>query len=39
MPGVTIGKGVVVGTGSLVTIDLEDNAIYFGRLARLYKKL
>ena len=39
MPGVTIGKGVVVGTGSLVTTDLEDNAIYFGRPARLYKKL
>ena len=37
--GVTIGKGVVVGTGSLVTTDLEDNAIYFGRPARLYKKL
>lgn len=39
MPGVTIGKGVVVGTGSLVTTDLEDNAIYFGRPAHLYKKL
>ena len=39
MPGVTIGKGVVVGTGSLVTNDLEDNAIYFGRPARFYKKL
>ena len=39
MPGVTIGKGVVIGTGSLVTTDLEDNAIYFGRPARLYKKL
>ena len=39
MPGVTIGKGVVVGTGSLVTTNLEDNAIYFGRPARLYKKL
>lgn len=39
MPRVTIGKAVVVGTGSLVTTDLEDNAIYFGRPARLYKKL
>lgn len=39
MPGVTIGKGVIVGTGSLVTSDLEGNAIYFGRPARLYKKL
>lgn len=39
MPGVTIGKGVIVGAGSLVTSDLEDNAIYFGRPARLYKKL
>lgn len=39
MPGVTIGKGVIVGTGSLVTSNLDDNAIYFGRPARLYKKL
>lgn len=39
MPGVTIGKGVIVGTGSLVTSNLEDNAIYLGRPARLYKKL
>ena len=39
MPGVTVGKGVVVGAGSLVTNDLEDNSIYFGSPARLYKKL
>lgn len=39
MSGVTIGKGVVIGAGSLVTSDLDDNAIYFGRPARLYKKL
>ena len=39
MPGVTIGNGVVVGAGSLVTKDLEDNAIYLGRPASLYRKL
>ena len=39
MLGVTIGKGAVIGTGSLVTTHFEDNAIYFGRPARLYKKL
>ena len=39
MLGVTIGKGVIVGTESLVTSDLDDNAIYFDRPARLYKKL
>lgn len=39
MPGVTIGKGVIVGAGSLVICNLDDNAIYFGRPARLYKKL
>lgn len=33
------GKGVVVGAGSLVTKDLEDNAIYLGRPASLYRKL
>ena len=27
MPGVTIGKGVIVGTGSLVTSDIDDNPI------------
>lgn len=39
MPGVRIGKGVIVGTGSLVVSDLEDNAIYIGRPARLLRKL
>lgn len=39
MSGVTIGKGVIVGAGSLVISDLEDNAVYFGRPAHLYKKL
>ena len=39
MPGVMIGKSVIVGTESLVTSNLDDNAIYFGRPARLYKKL
>ncbi|MFR4450379.1 MAG: hypothetical protein ACLT8P_09140 [Holdemanella porci] len=34
-----ITKRIVVGAGSLVTTNLEDNAIYFGRPARLYKKL
>lgn len=39
MPGVRIGKGVIVGAGSLVVSDLEDNAIYIGRPAHLHRKL
>ena len=39
MPGVTIVKGVIVGAGSLVNRDLEDNANYFGRPAHLHRKL
>lgn len=38
MPGVRIGKGVIVGAGSLVVSDLEDNAIYIGRPAHLHRK-
>jgi acetyltransferase-like isoleucine patch superfamily enzyme len=30
LPGVTIGEGVVVGAGSLVTHDLEANRLYVG---------
>lgn len=39
MPGVRIGKGVIVGAGLLVVSDLEDNAIYIGRPAHLHRKL
>lgn len=39
LPGVRIGKGVVVGAGSLVTKDLDDNCIYVGRPAYKIKEL
>lgn len=39
LPGVTIGKGVIVGAGSLVTSDLADNAVYIGRPAKIHKLL
>ena len=39
LPGVRIGKGVVVGAGSLVTKDLDDNSIYVGRPAYKIKEL
>lgn len=39
LPGVTIGKGTVVGAGSLVTKDLEANALYLGRPAKKIKTI
>lgn len=39
LPGVTIGDGAVVGAGSLVTRDLEPDAVYVGRPARLLRRL
>jgi maltose O-acetyltransferase len=34
MPGVTIGEGTIVGTGSLVTKDCDPGAVYVGVPAR-----
>lgn len=34
LPGVTIGRGAVVGTGSVVRVDVPDYAIVFGNPAR-----
>jgi maltose O-acetyltransferase len=39
LPGVTIGSGVVVGAGSLVTHDLDSNGLYVGSPARLVREL
>jgi acetyltransferase-like isoleucine patch superfamily enzyme len=38
LPGVTIGKGCVVGAGSIVTKNVEDFSIVAGTPARLIKK-
>jgi acetyltransferase-like isoleucine patch superfamily enzyme len=35
LPGVTIGRWALVGAGSLVTRDIPDHALAFGRPARL----
>jgi UDP-3-O-[3-hydroxymyristoyl] glucosamine N-acyltransferase len=37
--GVTIGKGAVVGAGSLVTKDVPDNTLALGHPAKVVKKL
>lgn len=39
LPGVTIGNGVVVAAGSVVTKDLEADAIYGGTPARLIRQI
>ena len=39
MPGVTIAKGCIIGAGTLVTEDTEENGIYVGIPARLIRKL
>jgi len=37
MPGVTIGKGAVIGAGSVVTRDVSENSIVFGIPAKHHK--
>lgn len=39
LTGVRVGKNVVVGAGSLVTGDLEDNGVYVGTPARRVKEV
>ncbi|MBQ9327644.1 MAG: sugar O-acetyltransferase [Solobacterium sp.] len=37
LPGVTIGENAIVGTGSIVTKDIPDNAVAVGNPARVVK--
>jgi len=37
-PGVTIGENALIGSGSVVTRDIPDNAIAFGNPARVVGK-
>lgn len=39
MPGVTIGRGAVIGAGSLVLADVPPNTIYAGTPAKLVRDL
>jgi acetyltransferase-like isoleucine patch superfamily enzyme len=39
LPGVTIGKGVTVGAGSVVTKDVPDFVVVVGNPARILKKI
>lgn len=39
LPGVTIGKNAIVGAGSVVIHDVEDNTIVAGNPARIIRKL
>lgn len=39
LKGIIIGNNIVVGAGSIVTCNLESNAIYAGNPAKLIKKL
>ncbi len=39
LPGVTIGRGVTVGAGSVVTKDVEDFVVVVGNPARVMKRL
>ena len=39
MPGVTIGKNVIVGAGSVVTKDIPDNSVVGGVPAKILKQL
>lgn len=39
LPGVTIGKNAIVGAGSVVTRDVEDNTVVAGNPAKVIRKL
>ena len=39
LPGVRIGKGTVVGAGSIVVHNLDENSVYVGNPARKIKQL
>ena len=39
LPGVTIGVNSVVGAGSVVTKDVDDNCVVAGNPAQIIKKL
>lgn len=39
LPGVTIGENAIVGSGSVVTKDVEDNAVVAGNPARIIRYL
>lgn len=39
LPGVSIGKGCVIGAGSVVVSDVEDNSIYAGVPAKKLRQL
>ena len=39
LPGVTIGKNVIVAAGAVVTKDVPDNVIVGGNPARILKEL
>lgn len=39
LPGVTVGENAVVGAGSVVTKDVEDNTIVAGNPARVIKRI
>jgi acetyltransferase-like isoleucine patch superfamily enzyme len=39
LPGVTIGRKAVIGAGSVVTMDIPENAVAFGNPARVQRML
>ncbi len=39
LPGVTIGENSVLGAGSVVTKDVDDNTVVAGNPARIIKKI
>ncbi len=38
-PGVTVGSNIIIGSGSVVTKDLESNGIYAGNPAKLIRRI
>jgi serine acetyltransferase len=39
LPGITIGRGVTVGAGSVVTRDVEDFCVVAGNPARVIRRI
>ena len=39
LPGVTIGENAIIGTGSIITKDIPDNAVAVGNPAKVVKMI